>query len=214
MKNYVFDVYIDISGKPKSTQFFGLIAINAEFSYNFEKLFSTEFPGLLKGKVKGKDLKPNKLIQIMSFFDKNKAYFSSQFIPSTEWEKHKSDFSGAAYFNERIYGVAYYRLLEQVAKRKSSIRYNAVLCEDNQLGTKKARNYLRRLLSASNRSVRVSSGLPRDVPQLKFADFVASAHRRAGYQELKKFSHYKRCPPPLPPRLLHRVFESRDSKKK
>lgn len=211
MQNYCFDIYLDVSGSPTQKQYFALIAVNSNFSHNFEKGFDKRFPQLLKSKIKGTKLPPNKLSSILDFFDSNRAYFTSCPIRLEEWQQYAECYSNKAYWKERIYGITYYRLLQRTTKPKVSIRYNVILCEDNQLDTKKARNYLNRLLDSSGRTVKVSSGLKRDVPQLKFADFVASAHRKLGYNILKQYSHYKNCPPQIPPDLLDRTFTDRSS---
>ncbi len=214
MQNYVFDIYVDVSGRPKSRQYFGLIAVNADFSHNFEKNFEEQFPELLKSKAKGKDLGEKKLAEIIDFFDANRAYFTSSLIKAEEWQKYRESCPGKSFFQERVYGAIYYRLLERVTKQNTSIKYTAILCEDNQLDTKKARGYTRNLLGAHDRKVEMSSGLYRDVPQLKFADFVAAAHRKLGYGRLKRIPHYKSCPPPIPAHILKRVFESRSATRK
>ena len=85
--------------------------------------------------------------------------------------------------------------------------YDAVFCEDNQFNTKKARNYTRFLLGTYSRKVSLNSGLTRDNPNIKFADFIASAHRKLTYDGLCNYQYYCGCPPTIPTQLLKRVFE-------
>jgi len=215
-RNYSYDIFVDVSGGPCDTTYFGLVAINSDFAFNFEKEFEKLFPRILRSKVKGKDLSPKKLLKIIDFFDKQKIFFTSYLIKSEEYMDVKKMFPGASYVEEKVFGVGYYRILEQVTKKDSSIRYKATFCVDNQLDTNKARRIAGRLLESNKRKVSLTSAITRDCQQLKFADFVAAAHRNVGvgFGRLKCSKHYKPCPPPLRESLLNRVFISRSSKKK
>ena len=143
----------------------------------------------------------------MEFLSNNKVYFTSTYVESKEKSDLKSRFDGKAFFYERIVGATYYRLLERVTNQNTSINYNVFLCEDNQLDSKKARNYARFLLKSNKRNATLTAGLNRDIEELKFADLVASAHRKIGFKKLKDFEYYKNCPPKIDERLLKRAFE-------
>jgi len=206
-QNYSFNIYIDISGRTKETQYFGLIAINSNKMHNFLKHFEREFPRLLKRKIKGTKLNDNRLEKIMKFIDKEKVLFTSTYVSHDEKVTLKKLFPNKAFFYERLVGASYFRLLERVTKKKTSINYNITLCEDNQLDSKKAINSARFLLKSNKREAKLTSGLMRDIPELKFADFIASAHRKMEFKKLSKFKHYKNCPPKIDSRIITRVFE-------
>lgn len=207
MQNYSYNIYIDISGRKKETQYFGLISINSNQLHNFTKAFNKEFPGFLRKKTKGTDLTENEIDSVLKFFETQNIIFTSTYISHDEKLELKKKYINKAYFYERLVGSTYYRILERVTNKNSSINYNIFLCEDNQINSKKARNYTRYLLKSNKRNTTLTAGLNRDIPEIKFSDIIASAHKKLGFSKLKNYKNYKNCPPKIDEQILTRVFE-------
>jgi hypothetical protein len=208
MLNYSYDIYLDTSGNPKDKIFFGAISLNTQYTHDFKKDFEIKFPGLLSSKNnKGKDLSNTQLRAVLNVIHKHNMWFSSGFIYKDNWENHKQKYSNKAFFTERIIGGMYYQILERLIKKKCSIRYNVVFCKDNKWNYEKAINYTRYLLGTNYRGANLSSTITKFNHELKFADIVASAHKKLGHKELMIYSPvYKSCPPNIRDNLLNRLF--------
>ena len=216
LRKRTFDVALDLQGLFRS----GILAYFSKASHRigFSKINSRELshifynhkvtPSQKAVHVVDKNLSLLEPLGISEYIYDFKIHISTQDLNfAKEFFALKKLFPNKAFFYERLVGASYFRLLERVTKKKTSINYNITLCEDNQLDSKKARNYARFLLKSNKREAKLTSGLMRDIPELKFADFIASAHRKMEFKKLSKFKHYKNCPPKIDSRIITRVFE-------
>ncbi|TRZ54640.1 hypothetical protein D4Q76_02010 [archaeon] len=203
MSNIPIRIAIDISGVPPETTYIGLASFNAYEFNEFEKRFKSKFPNHFRSRWKGAKLHSNELSSIMHCMNDNKVKMGSISISSQEWAKSISAYRnmGKGFIKEKIMGIFYFNLLRNFTWPESKYdgKYEIIVCNDNSLDINKVLESCKRISGMYNRNFAFQTSIQKFNKILKFADYVAAAHRKLPEKQLmtyKNFRIIKRRPEP------------------
>ena len=178
----------DISGGPFRNTYLGAACFNSHRIRSIVKEFDRKFPDLRK--LKGKDLNVYQLKKIVRFLDKNEVRMRAVSIRGSGWEHYKNNYCDYAEYQEKIFGIYHFSLVSHTIVRNEG-DCSVFICKDNFLSNpervKKTVNILKK---AHRYNFRISHGLVKEIPDLRFADYVASAYRKIG-RSLNNFRYFR-----------------------
>lgn len=204
MSNAPIRLAIDISGIPPETTYIGLASFNVYQFNDFEKNFKMKFPQHFRSRWKGTKLHPNELSSIIQYMNNNKVRMGSISISSQEWAKSINAYRnmGKGYIKEKILGIYYFNILRQFTLPESVYngKYEIIVCNENSLDINKVLDSCKKISDAYNRNYAFQISIQRFNKILKFADYVAAAHRKIPEKQLilhKNFRIIKKRPEPF-----------------
>lgn len=177
---------IDISGNPYAKTIIGSVSFDTKTFSKMWKDFEKTFPNYTK--KKGRDLDRRDLKRIIEFLDFWKVHMCSVEFGERQWEYFKRMLKDKSAPKERIIGILYFKLLQKFSKK--GYTYSVVFDDDSFIDVRKAIRFCQRLADANKYSYRPTIGFAKTSKEIKFADFVASAHRKIRKKTLQQIKHF------------------------
>ncbi|MFZ3077793.1 MAG: hypothetical protein WA139_05015 [Candidatus Aenigmatarchaeota archaeon] len=116
-------------------------------------------------------------------------------ISSQEWTKSIIGYKniGKGFIKEKIMGVFYFNLLRSFTFPKSIYngKYEIIVCNDNSLDIIKVLESCKRISGMYGRNFAFQTSIQKFSKILKFADYVAAAHRKLPEKELMAHNNFK-----------------------
>ena len=202
--------FVDISGVPKREKggdFQKVIVSCVSFNvFTLEKTieaFREKFPTYWD--QKGHQLTKYQLEEIVSFLDQQEVRMITVHFDPEDWIKYKGEYPNESHREEKIMGILYFYAMKWIA-RKGYI-YPVIVDNDTTFSIKQAIVICQRLARSQNLDFNVSFGYIETHPELRFADWVASARRKIDPSILNNYHHFMILRNKLPPMYLFNVFK-------
>jgi hypothetical protein len=179
---------IDVSGTPFTRTIVSCVSFNLKNSPQVLDKFNKEFRNY-KNK-KGKDLKHDKLMEIIKFLDDNKIRSSCACFTANDWKYAlKETPENKAYRKEKIFGIIYYMILEVNAKPRYS--YSVNVCEENFMDIDRVISSCRKIAKMRGYDFNFSKSTGKYNEYIRIADYVASSIRKIKNDDLKDYKYCK-----------------------
>jgi hypothetical protein len=205
MKGSNYCMYLDISGTLKKTEddiYVGCIIFNDNYRTDFKDKFYREFPSLKHFDVKGTNIAPAKVKEVISFMNSNKIRMSIVVLQRYMIKKIESRIKAKLkelkkskeevhirFFPERVMGLAYFAAL--TAHAYKNYQYDCRFCMESQYQIQESFVVISRLCHMKKYNFRTSCTPRRTEHMIKFADFCASAGKKLDKYVLDSFENVK-----------------------
>lgn len=202
MRSYTF--FIDVSGQPYGEIYIGMVSLITYDMGKLEKNFRKDYSEFYRSKQKGAKRKPNELITILKFLNKNGVHMKTVSFKSKKWFEFREQYQDKAFLKEKIYGLLYFMLLKEVASPYKT--YSVIVCNENYLNISKVLYYCNKLAKANKFNFSFSTAYVNSNRLLKFADYVASAHRKVKRKYLESIKNYQIINDEIPSQYIKKIF--------
>ncbi len=204
---FVSENVIDISGVPHETIYISLVCFNMHYKQKTLKEFHVRFPRLKSNSMKGSKLDALELKKIVLFLDKNKVRMYSVCFKKEAWRERLLEhqaFGHEAHWVEKTIAMLIFRLLKNYCyvgktKDKNGIRYepeyNVIIDEKSNFDMDVMFDNCRRLCKGRKINVSFLKTKAKFSDTIKFADYLAAAHRKLGESQLKSLENFKLITP-------------------
>jgi len=188
--NYIF--YVDVSGTVKNTSddiYIGCVLINDYYLSALRDKFYRTFPSLHSFRKKGASIHPDKLKNIIKFFNDDRIRMSCVVLQRHVINKAAADLKkrikslknirgevSLKSFPERLMGLAYFEALRKFARQYC--KYHCYFCVETQFDIQTSFIALNKIAYVKKYHFKPSCVTRRIEHMIKFADFVASAGRK------------------------------------
>lgn len=209
-KTFLSESVFDMSGTPREDVYIGLATFNPHYKSKIMKDFGIAFSHLKSFSYKGTKLDGKELEKIINFLNENKVKMFSIKFSSSDWSYWKKQLSEVPYFNERICALLYFKLMKKFCFPKfadPNCIYPFTLCRESNIKIDLVISTLRRIARGHNFNIELKTSIARDYSLLRFADYVASAHRKTSIQKLQEFENYKIATHDFSQKELYKAFK-------
>ena len=205
-----FQFFVDISGVPKRDRcgdfqkvIVSCVSFNVFTLKNKIEAFREKFPTYWD--KKGHQLTKYQLEEIVSFLDQQGVRMTTVHFDPEDWIKYKGEYPNESHIEEKIMGILYFYVMKWVARE--GYIYPVIVDTDTTFSIKQSILICQRLARSQNLTFDVSFGYVETHPELRFADWVASARRKIYPLDLNNYHHFMILRNKLPPMYLFNVFK-------
>lgn len=169
-----------------------------------EKNFRKKYPEFYRSKQKGAKRQPNELITILKFLSKNRVHMKTISFKSKDWFEFRQQYQNKSFLKEKVYALLYFMLLKEVASPYKT--YSVIVCNENYLNISKVLHYCNKLAKANKFNFSFSTAYGNSNKLLKFADYVASSHRKVKRKYLDSTKNYQIINSKIPAHYIKKMF--------
>lgn len=224
---YLSENVIDISGVPQETIYLSLVCFNSHYKSKILKDFYEKFPRLKSSSIKGTNLEAPELKKIVLFLDENQVKMFSTCFKSESWRERLLEHQAAqheSHWKEKTIAMLMFRLLKNycyagMTRDKNGVEYvpeyNITIDEKSNFNMNIVLENCRRLCKGRKINVSFLTAKAKFCAIMRFADYVAAAHRKVGGLELSKLKNFRLITPDFSEREKTRAlrFSKRSGKK-
>jgi hypothetical protein len=188
MPDVPYEFAIDVSGTPKGTTYFGLASFHPYYKNRILKELYETFREC--NYQKGRQMKHEKLKEILVFLDKKGVRMSTICFPSILWHEYYDIYKRHHAFLEKMYAVNYMNLINSLTRKHNS--YSLTSCVETQAGDiNVVFHNCRRLASKIQIELDCSYGHDKTNRLIKVADIIASGGRKLKTSDLDEIRNYR-----------------------
>lgn len=205
-----FQIAIDVSGHPLEKVIIGLIKLSLLDINKIMRNFKKSFPQYWR--KKGYNLNHENLKEILEFLNNNKVQMRVLHFSGNDWHFYKSKLSKKGYVEEKIFGILYFKLLEDVTKEYNN--YTVITCIESFMNINQVLNACNKLAKMKHRFFDFSFGHAKLNQAIKLADYVASSGRKLKKDDLKVYKNFKIIDKKIPLDYSKKTFNLTQSQTK
>lgn len=223
----MWQVFIDVSGQAPGNIYIGMLLIDAQRKGEILRDLYAKFPRQKSFDQKSIRIDEDVLFEILRFLDSKGIRMGCYHFKDFQWKKHekllndliKDQNSKHVYktsfyrFNEKIMGILYFYLAQQIILNKNH-HYELIACHETNIDIWEVFRTIQKLSKHYGYYLNPSANIRKIEHLLKLADYVAGANRKLEDFQLNTISRHVLLRDPIKDYDLKKIFNVYSSSKK